>query len=254
MRSIAGKVSLIFLLSFLLFSCAKKEEIKRAEVEPYTGQVTVEALKQSIGLRYAKSLKALLDVTVYKNGEQEGSFNGVLGYKSPGLLRTSFFGPFGLTVMDMLVSKDLLQMYVPPKNTLYESESPDISFSSLFDNKFRYVMEEEGDMFVLAAYRQNNGNPGPAARCFFDRTYLLNRSIVIYKDGLDFAKIDFGDFNGRIPERIDIYFRNGVAMDFSLKETELDTDIPDDYFKVIDHEDKKVRPFQDILKRFDPSR
>ncbi len=39
----------VLVLSLALFSCAKKEALRRTEMEPYQGPVTVEALKQSIG-------------------------------------------------------------------------------------------------------------------------------------------------------------------------------------------------------------
>ncbi len=253
MRNIANKVSLI-LFCCLIFSCVKKEEIKRTEIVPYSGPVTVEALRQSIVFRNVKSIKALSEVTVYKRGEPAGSFSGVFGYKSPGYMRTSLFGPFGLTAMDLLVSKDLIQMYIPHRDTLYEWKSPEVSFNALLDSGFRYSMDEDEDAFLLYAYRYENSEPELATKYIFDRTYLINRSVIFYKDGMDFIKIDFTGFNGRIPERIRVLFHNGMAMDFLLREPEFDTDISDDYFVTIDHADKKVRPFQEILKRFDPNR
>jgi len=253
MKNIVNKVSLI-LLWCLLFSCAKKEEIRKTGIEPYSGTVTVEALKQSIGFRNIKTVKALAEVTVYKLGEPAGSFSGVFGYKSPAYLRTSFFGPFGITAMDLLLSKDLLQMYIPHKNILYEWKSPEVLFNALPDSRFRFSMDEDEDMFTLYAYKHENSDPELAAKYVFDRIYLINRSVVFYKDGMDFIKVDLTGFNGRIPERIKVLFHNGISINILLQEPEFDTDIPEDYFRTIDHTDKKVRPFQEILKRFDPNR
>ena len=233
---------------------AKKELVRQPELEPYTDPVTVEVLKNSIGFRDIKTIKALTDVRIFKDGEPEGSFSGVLGYQAPDSLKTSFFGPFGITVMEFLISKDLLQVYLPPKNILYEVNSPDISFSSLTNGKFRYTMEVEGDFYVLLAFDSSEVAAAPAMKYIFDRIYLLNRRIIVYKEGEEAVKIDFDGFNGKVPEMTKLSFGNSTEMNIILQEPEYDTDIPSGYFKEIEHIDKEVLPFQDLLKRFDPKR
>jgi len=251
-RKTALFVMIVVCLSLL--SCAKKEVVRRAEIAPYQGLVTTELLKQSVGFGKVKSVKALSTVSIFKKGEPEGTLNGVLGYKAPGKMRVSLFGPFGLTVTEMLISGELFQLSVPPKNILYEWNSPEVTFTGLINGRFRYEMAEEDDMFVLLAYKTDEGNSDIAAKYYFDRIYLLNRSMSFYKDGAEVVKAEFNDFNGRIPESTRLIFLNGLVMDIALEEAEFDSDIPDEYFRAIEHGDKQIRPFQDVFRRFAPSR
>jgi hypothetical protein len=239
-------------LCLSLFSCAKREVVRPAEIEPYEGPVTIERLKQSVGFVDVRSIKALAAVGIFKKGEPEGALNGVLGYKAPGKMRVNLFGPFGLTVTEMLISGELFQLFLPPKNILYEWNSPEVTFTGLMNGRFRYEMIEEADMYVLLAYKKDEGNPDVAAKYYFDRTYLLNRSVSFYKDGYEVVKAEFNDFNGRLPERTRLNFRNGLSLDITLEEPEFDSDIPDEYFKPIEHGEKQVKPFQEIFKRFAP--
>jgi hypothetical protein len=88
----------------------------------------------------------------------------------------------------------------------------------------------------------------------FDRTYLLNRQIIVYREGEEQVRIGFDGFNGSVPEKTRFSFANGTDMDIRLREPEYDTEIPSEYFREIDHNDNQVLPLQDLLKRFDPSR
>jgi hypothetical protein len=209
--------------------------------------VTVEALKQSVGFGNVRSIKALAGVTVYKQGKNEGSMNGVFAYKAPRKMRIDLFGPFGLTVTEVLISGDLFQLSVPQKNILYEWYAPEVSFTGLMKDGFRYEMEEEGAMHVLFAYSADGQNNDVAAKYYFDRTYLLNRAMIFYKDGSEIMKTEFGDFNGRVPEKIKIMLSNGLVMDIALQESEFDSDISDEYFKTIEHGDKQIKSFQELL-------
>jgi len=235
-------------LCLSLFSCAPKEVIRRAEPAPYEGMVTVEALQQSVGFGNVSTIKALTEVTVYKHGTNAGSMNGVVGYKAPRNMRIDLFGPFGLTVTELLISEDLLQVSLPQKNILYEWNDPEVSFTGLMKGSFRYEKAEEGDMHVLYAYLAEGHNSEVAAKYYFDRTYLLNRAISLYKDGSEVIKAEFDDFNGRVPERIKIMLSSGIAVNIALRESEFDSDIPDEYFKTIEHGDKQIKPFEKLLK------
>lgn len=249
--------SLLLGIVFILMlgsSCAKKEILRQPGLQPYAGTVTIDSLKSSIGFRDTKTIKALTDVRIFRDGEPAGSFSGVFGYQAPDSLKTTFFGPFGITIMELLIARDMVQVYLPPKNILYETISPEISFSSLTNGKFHYMMQEEDDSYVLLAYDSGETAMAPVMKYLFDRTYLLNRQIIVYKEGEEIIKIDFDNFNGKVPEKTKLSFGKSTEMDITLQEPEYDTDIPLKYFKEIEHSDKTVLPFQDLLKRFDPKR
>jgi hypothetical protein len=113
---------------------------------------------------------------------------------------------------------------------------------------FRYEKAEEGDMHVLFAYAADRHNSDVSAKYYFDRTYLLNRAISLYKDGSEVIKAEFDDFNGRVPERIKITLSSGLAVNIALQESEFDSDIPDEYFKTIEHGDRQIKSFEELLK------
>jgi len=244
----------VLVLSLALFSCTKKEALRHIETEPHQGPLTVEALKQSVGFGDVRSLKALAEVSITKQGEDKGSLNGTFAYRAPGKIRIDLFGPFGLTMTKIVVSENLLQFFVPSKNTLYEWDSPEFSFTGLTNSRFRYEMGPDSDGYVLIAYMSDGPEPSVAARYFFDGTYLLNRTICFYKDGSEAIKAEFNDFNGRVPERTRLTFSNGLVLDIALQEPQLDADIPAEYFRVIEHADKRIEPFEEIFRDFTPAR
>jgi outer membrane lipoprotein-sorting protein len=241
----------IAVLCLSLSSCAPKEVLRHAGPAPYEGAVTVEALKQSVGFGNVRSIKALAEVTIYKQGKNEVSMNGGFGYEAPRKMRLDLFGPFGLTVTELLISGDLLQILVPQKNILYEWNAPEVSFTGLMKGGFRYEMADEGDMHVLFAYSTDGQNNEVAAKYYFDRTYLLNRAMSLYEDGSEVIRAEFGDFNGRVPEKIKITLSSGLVMDMALQETEFDSDIPEEYFKTIEHGDKQIKSFEELLQHID---
>jgi outer membrane lipoprotein-sorting protein len=242
----------VLILSLALFSCVKKEALRSTEIGPYQGPVTVDSLKQSIGFGNVRSLKALTEVSISKQGEKKGDMNGIFAYKAPGKMRINLFGPFGLTLTEIVISGELLQLSVPSKNTLYEWNSPEVSFSGLLNSSFRYEMGVEGDGYVLLAYKSDELNSDVAAKYFFDRIYLLNRAIYFYKDGSEVVRAEFNDYNGRVPERTRLTLSNGLVLDIALQEPEFGVDIPDKYFRAIEHGDKKIKSFQEIFKHYAP--
>ncbi len=246
----------LFALLWVVAGCApKKEIVRQPALEPYAGPVTIEILKQSVGFRNIQTIKALTDVRVFKQGEPAGSFSGVFGYKTPDSLKTVFFGPLGLTVMEMLLTPEVLQVFVPSRNIIYEMLSPALSFSSLLhDSRFRYEMQMEGDFYALSAYSAADAADGPAVTYLFDRTYLLNRRIIIYRSAEKALTLSFENFNGVVPELTRLSFSNGTAMEMTFREPEFDTEIPDGFFRKIEHGDNDVLPFQELLKRFAPRR
>lgn len=242
------------LCTLLFAACAKKPVVRPTEVEPYAGPVNIDVLKQQIGFRNLSSVKALAEVRLFRKGDSEGSFHGVFGYRAPQSMRISLFGPFGLTVMDFLVSEHELQLHLPPKNMVYEWESPELPLLTLLNERFNYTLQEDGRDYVLHAAPADSRDEGITTRYLFDRTYLRNTAAVFYRNGLEFARADFDAFNGKVPEKILISFQNRTRIEIYLTETEFDTTIPDEYFRPVDLDGKKVRSIQDLLRRLDPNR
>lgn len=247
-------LSVLLLSLIVLTACAQRPVAKRAEPELFTGPVTIEALKKSVGFRDVRSIKSLVNVSVFKDGEPAGRLNGVFGYTAPGNMRVSLFGPFGLTATDILITETILQMHIPSRALLYEGEASGISLSSLLDDRFIYTWEEEGGELFLYSFRDGETGNGLFAKYIFDKKYLLNRKIYFYRDGHEIAKIDFSAYNGRTPEQTTIAFQNRSAIEITLIEPEYDAEIPDEYFSPVTHEDKEILSFQDLFNRLAPIR
>ena len=221
---------------------------------PFQGPATVEALKQSVVFGNIAGLKALAEVSITNQGENKGSLSGVFAYKAPDKMRVSLFGPFGLTMSDIVISNGLFQLSVPSKKALYEWKLPEMAFSGLLISRLRYEMETDGDLYALVAYMPDGLNSEVVARYFFDRTYLLNRAIFLYKNGTEVMGAEFSDFNGRVPGRMRLTLSNGIALDIALQEPEFAAGIPDEYFSSIEHAGKELKTFQEIFKDLAPLR
>lgn len=254
--TISGKTVLVVLtmLCLTLVSCARKEAVRRTEPVPYDGAVTVDILKGSVGFGDVRTVKALAEVTILKKGKREGSLNGVFGFKAPGRIRLNLMGPFGLTVAEILISDNLLQFFLPAKNLLYEWNSPEVTFAGTMNTGFHYVMAKEHDHYLLRAFRSDGEASAIVVTYVFDRTYLLNRVISFSKDGTELIRAEFDDYNGRVPERTKLMLSDGLWLEIALQETEFDSDIADTYFAPIEGQDKEIRPFHEILQRFEPDR
>ena len=233
-----------------LFSCARREVIK-PELKPYEGHVNMDVLKQSVGFGDVTSIKAFADVTVFRQNERQSSLNGIFAYKTPGQMRINLFGPFGLTATEILISDELIQLFVPSRNILYEGTVPGISFTRAMNGNFIYEMQEEPDGYLLVGRSADPGSP-VSAIYYFDRLYLLNRIIAIFSNGSGLMETAFSDFNGRVPERMRLAFANGLSLDVKLKEPEFDTEVPDTFFRSIEPAGKEVKAFQDVFQLFGP--
>ena len=198
--------------------------------------------------------KPLLKSVSLNREKIKWSMNGIFAYKAPGKIRINLFGPFGLTMTEIVISEELLQLFVPSKNILYEWNSPEVIFTGLMNSRFRYEMGAAADGYVLLAYKSDELNSDVAAKYFFDGTYLLNRAISFYEDGSEVIKAEFNDFSGRVPERMRLTLSNGLVLEIALQEPELDAEIPEEYFRVIEHGDKRIKSFQEIFRDFAPVR
>jgi hypothetical protein len=221
---------------------------------PFQGPATVEDLKQSIGFAGAAGLKAHAEVSITDRGEDKGALSGVFAYKAPGRMRLNLFGPFGLTISEVVISNGLFQLSVPSKKALYEWILPEAAFSGLPESRLRYEIESNGDLYLLVAYVPDGLKTEVAARYFFDKTYLLNRAICFYQNGKEMMRAELSEFNGRVPGRVRLTFSGGPALDIALQDPELMADIPDEYFSSIKHARMELKSFQEIIKDFAPLR
>jgi hypothetical protein len=70
---------------------------------------------------------------------------------------------------------------------------------------------------------------------------LFNSSTYFYSNGKQMMEITCNDFVDEVPKFIKMAFSNGFAMELTMKEPYLNTNISDDYFKPIDKAGKEIK-------------
>lgn len=267
MKSISTRVvSLALALTFLciiLASCANKHTVEpaepvvvpqaetAAEAEPF-----VDYLKNRIGLHGIKTLKSEVMVEVYKGGEREGVFKGVLAYSAPESLRLRMLSQMGITVMDMLIKEGKMQVHVPPKNILYEGDALPLGAPKDAMYGLETVDEEH---YTLYAFKQGGmegmgGEITLTGKYTFSGLDLKNDSILIFREARRHAGIMLEDYAGGVPMTITLVFSNGFGMKMKLSEPEVDKAIPEKYFKNVSPEGKEVKQLQTLLREREPNK
>ncbi|MDP2167837.1 MAG: hypothetical protein Q8J64_05855 [Thermodesulfovibrionales bacterium] len=271
----ALRIKLFFLIALVLLqaSCAKKEAFirpvlpaeKKTAVLAKGAPVTVETLRDSIIFRTIGSLRSEVSVQVFRNGQFHSSYEGLLSYQSPGQANIRLFGPMGLTAADIVLSDNLMQVYIPLKNLLYEGKIPAFTEQA----GVIYSMEKNKDGYTLYAFKgQVTEEEGAAPFIELTGKYefvaatdasggkmLINTGISTHGKGKRFADIVLSDWAVAgpkeavpLPLSVNISF-GGFGLDMKLMEPELNTGISGDYFKPKDHEEKDVKPLKDLFMR-----
>jgi outer membrane lipoprotein-sorting protein len=234
------RVSLfLFLLLFLSTEALSSEK------------VTIEVLKGIIQKRAFKTVKATFDLSLYKDGEPRGEFQGVSAFKAPNMVTFKIFGPFGLTILDLIGKEGILQIYVPPKDELYIGNLPKNSslIFSVLDNSYLYAMEETEKSYILYLLRPDEGFLSISAKFFFDKIELKNREIDVLKDGKSQFRIEFNKFNNDFPLESTLFLPNGVFMIIKNKDVILDEPIPEELFSFKETEGREVKDIGRILEK-----
>lgn len=268
----ALRIKLFFLIALvsLQASCVKKETLrpalpaeKKTAVLAKGAPVTVETLRDSIIFSAIGSLRSEVSVQVFRNGQFHSSYEGLLSYQSPGQANIRLFAPLGLTAADIVLSDNLMQVYIPLKNLLYEGKIP----AFIEQAGVIYSMEETKEGYTLYTFKGTVAEEEGAAP-FIELTgkyefaaaadasggkMLLNTGISTHGKGKRFADIVFSDWAVTglkeavpLPLSVNISF-GGFSLDMKLLEPELNTGISGDYFKPKDHEGKDVKPLKNLF-------
>lgn len=245
---------IILFLCLLSFSCTKKQIVKSIE-KPLEKTITVETLRDSIVFKEIKTLKSEVTVRAFKGEEITGRFNGVFVYMEPDSVNIRLFGPMGLNMTEVTITKGLFQVYIPYRNILFESRGIGTtwSFNNLLEVDFIYSLEEAEDKYILYVFKPHGNVAEIISKYAFKKHTLLNTSISFYDRGKQFMEIAFEDFSERIPRTMKIFFYHGFGMEITMKNPSLNTEIPEDYFKPISHNGKNVKPIQDLFLNLTPN-
>jgi hypothetical protein len=251
-KRITGAILSALLLALLL-SCAKRPAVKPpvADLPAVEGPVTIQRLIDSLLYSKVRSIRSEVSITAKKDGDTKGRFMGALVYVSPGSIRLRAYDPFGETVMDMVKSGSMMQVYLPQSYALYEGWTPPLGLppDALFG------MEETVDTCILYVFRPGREDKGPqamelASKHFFQRRTLLNTGMVIFAGGKRFMEIRLGDHSGHVPGSMEFTFFNGFTLSMSLNEPSIDSDLSPTLFSPIPHGTKHVQSIKALFRDF----
>lgn len=235
-------------LCLMLFSCAGKQVLQPPEtVKPFEGPVTVNVLKERLFFQSIGTLSSEVSVRVFRGRKKMGTFQGVFAYMFPDSIKLRVFDPFGLTAMEMLTSGTMIQVFIPQDNLLYEGNIPSLRMppGSL------YSIEETKAGYILYAFRPGGDTLELTGKHSFLRRTLLNTAVSVYRNGRRFISINFDDFSQTVPMSIRMSFFNGFVMEMTLKEPEINEEIPPEYFEPLGHQGRSVLPVQLLYRMGD---
>lgn len=249
MRNTKTRIS-VFILVLFIISCVKAPAVKQTEIKKITAPVTVELLKNSIVFKNLTSVKSEVSVKILHGEDSKGEFKGVFVYKNPDKTNIRIFGPMGLNAMQMNIAGAFLQIYIPPKNLIYEGMLP-LSAGDLSGPEYKYSFEELKNKYILYVFKNSGSFIELLGKYHFEKDTLFNTSAFFYYNGKQAMEITYSDFVKEVPQIIKMLFPNGSAMELTMKDPYLNTNIPDDYFRPVD---KTGREIKNILEFFDKTK
>lgn len=218
--------------------------------------VNIEKLKDTIKKNALTTAKATFDLSIYKDNEPRGEFQGVSAFKAPHRFTFKIFGPLGLTIFDVIGKESILQLYVPSNDELYHGNLPqDIwLIFGVLDNSYQYTMEKTAEGYILyllkAEMRDEKDNSlSIRAKFYFDKKELKQRRIDILKDGRTQFRVEINEFRDDFPLHMTFYFPSGITMIVKNKEIKLDEIPSEDLFLLKDAEGRKVKDIKKILEK-----
>lgn len=231
----------IILFSILLSDYASSGEIP----------VTIETLKGIIIESAFKTAKATFDLSLYKDGEPRGEFQGVAVFEAPDKIASKLFGPLGLTLMDVIGKDGILQVYIPPKDELYQGNLPKDSslIFGILGNQYQYAMEETGENYILYLLKPEEGFLSIRAKFFFDKIELKNRKVDILNDGKSQLRIEFNKLREDFPLEATIFLPSGVSIVIKNKEVILNEVPSEELFFLKKAEGREVKELRGIVDK-----
>lgn len=178
MRSVRRGVSALLLLGLLL-SCARKEMV-RPPLPP--GGITPELLIGAISYDQISTLSSELRVRIYRDEEPFAYLSGIVSYRRPALLASTLLGPFGVTVMKLVVADDTIEVLLPDKDILYTASlklSPLLPDSRTLAQWPSDVSQSDDD-YILTLHSHSGET---IARYYFAKDTLENHTVEKYTGG-----------------------------------------------------------------------
>lgn len=215
--------------------------------------VTTEFLKGLIKENSIKTAKTTFDISIYKDNEPRGEFQGVSAFKAPDRFTFKLFGPLGLTIFDIIGKGETIQLYIPSSDELYQGDLPKdtwLIFGTL-DNSYQYTMEdtEEGYILYLLKAESRDDSLSIRAKFYFDKTDLKQRRIDILNNGKTRFRVETNEFRDNFPLHMTFYFPTGITIVIKNKDIKLNETPSEELFLLKDPEGREVKDIKKIFEK-----
>ncbi len=247
-KGTAIRTASFFVILLIVFSCVPQKTVKVPSEE-----VTPSLLMQEISFDNINSLTGSAGIRIFNEEEYSAYLTGVMNYRKPNSFSVSVFGPFGVTVMKMLIADGFLEIYVPKKDTLYITRLniPFILPDSEMLKGYNADVRETDDDFILDLYSFVDEDRILSSSYYFDNETLGNHRIDKYNsDKLIFTLIIDETTQDNIPSEFSV-IAGKSRFEITAKDLTANTDIPEKAFSHM--KAPHVRPIQDFLRTLAPN-
>ena len=243
------KLILTVLLAPALLSCAGRIPAEKG----YIPRPDKKALIERITFDRVDTLSGRAGIRIYRGDEYVAYLTGALNYRRPDSLALSVFGPFGMTVMKMLITAEGLEIYVPSRDTLYvrPMHIPFLLPDSGTISSSMTVMKETDDDYILEIYRSGGETDPPAARYFFDKRTLRNRRMEKFNGDSFLFAIDIDELNEMNIPTVFTISAGESRYEISASGLSVNEGVPERAFEHMTA--GTVLPLQDFLRTLAPN-
>jgi hypothetical protein len=248
-KGTAIRTASFFVILLLVFSCVPKKTVKLP-----SSAATPSLLIQEITFDNITTLTGSAGIRIFNEEEYSAYLTGVMNYRKPNSFSVSVFGPFGVTVMKMLIADGFLEVYVPKKDKLYitELDIPFILPDSEMLKGYDADVRETDDEFILDLYSFVDEDRILSSSYYFDNETLGNHRIDKYNsDKLIFTLIIDETTQDNIPSEFSV-IAGKSRFEITAKDLNINQNIPERAFSHM--KAPHVRPIQDFLRNLDPNR
>lgn len=213
--------------------------------------VITETLKGIIKESALKTARTIFELSLFKDGEPRGEFQGVAAFKAPDRVTFKIFGPLGLTILDLIGKDSTLQIYIPSKEDLYQGNLPKDLWLifGISEDRYRYVTEETDDYYILYLLDTEENYLSIRAKFYFDKIEMKQRRIDILNNGKLQFRVELNEFSGNFPLHLTLHLPSGISMVIKNKVVRLDEVPPEELFLFKDTEGREIKDIRRILEK-----
>ena len=203
---------IIISLALLISACAARGPL-RPPAPDYLGPLTAGALTERIAFSNIPGMRSEVKATIYRGQKKLRTLSGALIMRMPDDMRIVLYDPFGNTAVDIVISKGMLEAYVPSEGSIYTGPAP--SLMPPVGSEFRLTTGKK--RHLLQAIVQ-----GRIAREYaFDAQTALNTGVRIREQGMPAYKADFRGHYGTLPGAMTLSYADTFRLDLVMKDAEV---------------------------------